>query len=64
MKTKPKYWNTTQAGAKWKLSRGRVYLLCRAGRVPGASFATGDWLIPAGTKKPAKRKAGRPKGVK
>ena len=61
MKTKPRFWNTTQTGAKWGISRGRVYLLCRAGRVPGASNETGDWLIPVGTKKPRPGKAGRPK---
>lgn len=37
---------------KWGISKRRVTILCKEGRVPGAFIKGNMWLIPLGAKKP------------
>lgn len=36
----------------WGISKRRVTILCKAGRVPGAMIKGNMWLIPKDSKKP------------
>ncbi len=54
--------NTKQAAARLGISRGRVAVLLRAGRIPGAQKLGRDWIIPdeAALEAVAVRPVGRP----
>ncbi len=43
---------TSEAAAKWNLSRRRVTVLCTEGRIEGAFQKGRVWLIPDSAKKP------------
>lgn len=47
-----KYINVKEASVKWNLSERSVRNYCSLGRVEGALFKDGSWLIPIDTKKP------------
>ena len=42
-----------EAAELWNLSTRRVTVLCREGRIAGATLEKGRWQIPADTEKPA-----------
>lgn len=53
------YLSPAEAGTAWGISRQRVSLLCKQGRVAGAFQDTeGYWRIPRDADKPAPRKPG------
>lgn len=60
----PCHWNSTEAAAAWGVSRRQAQELMK--RIRGAVKHGGrDWLIPEGTPRPAKLRAGpkrKPKG--
>lgn len=43
---------TTQIAKKWEISRRRVSVLCKDGRIDGAIMRGNTWLIPEDAKKP------------
>ena len=47
------YISVVEAARNWNISRRRVALLCKTGRVPGASKVGSYWIIPADAKKPS-----------
>ncbi len=48
-----KYISTSEAAARWGLSRRRVAILCKEERIEGAQKAGETWIIPENAKKPA-----------
>lgn len=42
-----------ETGIRWGISPRRVAVMCKAGRVEGAQFVAGAWIIPEGAVKPA-----------
>ena len=46
------YISVVETAKKWNISRRRVALLCKTGRVPGASKVGSYWIVPADAKKP------------
>jgi len=48
-----RYLSSTQAGAKWGISKRRVAILCDEGRIEGAQKAGTNWIIPEDAVKPA-----------
>lgn len=46
------YITTVQAAEKWCISKRRVNELCVCGRISGAVFVGGHWLIPKNADKP------------
>lgn len=61
------YITVRAAAARWGISRQRVTVLCREGRIRGAIQPTGPgggWAIPADARKPAAlRPWGRTRGA-
>lgn len=53
------YLTTDEISKLWNVSSRRVTTLCNSGRVDGAEFKGGIWLIPSGTSKPEVKKRGR-----
>lgn len=49
-----KYINVKEASVKWNLSERSVRNYCSLGRVEGALFKDGSWLIPIDAKKPVR----------
>lgn len=49
-----------QASERWKITPRRVQILCNQNRIKGAFKQSGVWMIPYGTKKPERIKAGKP----
>ncbi|MEG1857604.1 MAG: DNA-binding protein [Pseudoflavonifractor sp.] len=47
------YISVAEASKKWGLSARRVYTLCAAGRIPGATHFVRVWVIPKDAEKPA-----------
>ena len=47
------YISAIQAAEKWGISRKRVTVLCKEGRIPGAQMAGATWIIPEDAEKPA-----------
>lgn len=47
------YISAAQAASKWKISKKRVTVLCKDGRVSGAQMAGNVWIIPETAEKPA-----------
>ena len=47
------YISAAQAAEKWNISKKRVTVLCKEGRVVGAQMAGSTWIIPEDTAKPA-----------
>ena len=45
--------STTEAAKKWEMSGRRVSFLCLNGRIPGAEYVGGSWIMPADAVKPA-----------
>lgn len=45
-------WTTGEAAEKWNISRRRVSMFCRDGRIEGAILKGKTWLIPENTEKP------------
>ena len=61
------YISAAQAAEKWNISRKRVTVLCKEGRIEGAQMAGSTWIIPENAEKPvdARIKSGKYiKGVK
>ncbi len=46
------YITTTEAAGRWGISRRRVSLYCKDGRIPGAEQKGVMWLIPEDAEKP------------
>ncbi|MDO4521672.1 MAG: helix-turn-helix domain-containing protein [Eubacteriales bacterium] len=46
------YLSTAEIAEKWGLSRRRVSVYCKEGRIPGAIQKSTMWLVPADAKKP------------
>jgi len=55
-----------EAAKKWGISKRRITLLCKTGRIPGASIVGTSWIIPADTEKlpDARIKSGKYVGSK
>lgn len=55
------YISATQAAVKWSISRKRVTVLCKEGRIKGAQMAGSTWIIPENAVKPldARIKSGK-----
>lgn len=52
------YMSVQDAAESWNISQRRIQILCSENRIPGAVKQSGVWLIPNGTKKPERIKAG------
>lgn len=52
------YMSVLETAKKWNISPRRVQVLCCENRIIGAKKQSGVWLIPYGTKKPERMKAG------
>lgn len=44
--------SAAEMAIKWGVSKRRVTILCKAGRVPGAKIVGNMWLIPEDARKP------------
>ena len=55
------YMSTTEAAIKWEMSQRRVSVLCVQGRIPGAEFVGGRWIVPINAVRPvdARIKSGK-----
>ena len=47
------YISAAQAAAKWNISKKRVTVLCKEGRITDAQMAGNVWIIPENAEKPA-----------
>ena len=47
------YLTTSEMAEKWNITRRRVSVLCKDGRIEGAVLKGKTWLIPSNTEKPA-----------
>lgn len=47
------YISVGQASEKWGISRARINILLKSGRIPGAFIVGKSWVIPSGAEKPA-----------
>ena len=47
------YMTAKEAGEKWGISDRRVMILCKEGRIEGATFFGKAWAIPSNAEKPA-----------
>ncbi len=47
------YITTKEASDMWGISKRRIHILCKTGRIPGAYKDDNQWLIPAEAQKPA-----------
>ncbi len=47
------YISAAQAAEKWSISKKRVTVLCKEGRIDGAQMAGSTWIIPEDAEKPA-----------
>lgn len=47
-----RYINIREAAERWNLSSRRVQILCKEGRIDGASKLGREWAIPYSAKKP------------
>ncbi|MBO4798570.1 MAG: DNA adenine methylase [Candidatus Methanomethylophilaceae archaeon] len=54
-------WTVEQASVVWGISPEKVSGYCRRGSIPGAEYADGSWLIPAGAEKPRDAASGQAK---
>lgn len=50
------YLTASQAAKKWNISRRRVDILCREGRIYGAVMMGDRWVIPKDAEKPEDRR--------
>lgn len=55
------YLSVLEMSERWNISTRRIQILCHQDRIKGAIKQSGVWLIPNGTKKPEKNKAGMKK---
>ena len=46
------YLTTSEMAEKWNITRRRVSVLCKDGRIEGAVLKGKTWLIPSKTEKP------------
>ena len=46
------YLTTSEMAEVWNITRRRVSVLCKEGRIDGAILKGKTWLIPSGTVKP------------
>ena len=53
------YITPKEAAEKWNISRRRVNVLCREGRIGGVEWHGGIWMIPEAAEKPADARRGR-----
>lgn len=53
-----KYLSPSQVAERWNLSNASVRNYCRDGRIPGAKYEDGQWLIPENAEKPNRKTAG------
>ena len=44
--------STTEIAEKWNISRRRVSILCKEGRIEGAILKSHTWLVPSDARKP------------
>lgn len=47
------YISAAQAADKWNISKKRVTVLCKEGRIADAQMAGNVWIIPENAEKPA-----------
>jgi len=47
------YLTTPEVAKRWNISTKRITVLASSGRIPGAEFVAGRWLIPENAQKPA-----------
>lgn len=47
------YISAAQTAEKWNISKKRVTVLCKEGRIDGAQMAGNTWIIPEDATKPA-----------
>lgn len=52
------YLTTAEIAEKWKISRRRVSILCKEGRIKGATLKGHTWLVPSDAKKPDDQRRG------
>ena len=50
------YLSTTEIAEKWNVSRRRVSILCKEGRIEGAILKSHTWLVPSDAKKPTDKR--------
>ena len=55
------YLSLRQTAEKWGISRRRVQVICKQGRIPGAFLVGNSWAIPEDAEKPkdARVKSGK-----
>lgn len=53
------YISVVEAAALWGVSKRRVQVLCKEGRVPGAKMVGNIWIIPNDTDKPKALRPGK-----
>jgi hypothetical protein len=46
------YISVVEAAEKWGMTNRRIILLCRTGKIPGATLDGNSWIIPADAEKP------------
>lgn len=54
------YINVADAAKKFNISRRRVQLLCKQGRIEGANMVNGVWMIPSEAQKPTETRKKSP----
>ena len=47
------YISAAQTAVKWNISKKRVTVLCKEGRIDGAQMAGSTWIIPEDAAKPS-----------
>lgn len=52
------FMTVAEAAEKWEITKRRVQLYCNEGRIPGVIKHSGIWLIPSGSIRPTRIKAG------
>jgi len=62
----PEYISAVDIAEKWGISKRRVTLLCKTGRIPGVSLIGNSWIIPVNAEKPPdiRIKSGKYRGAK
>jgi len=56
--------SSSQMAEKWGISIRRVQILCKEGRIEGATIVGNTWVIPSDAKKPADARVKSGKYVK
>lgn len=53
------YLTTTEIAERWNISRRRVSIYCKDGRIDGAFLKGHTWLVPSDAKKPEDPRSSR-----